>query len=186
MAGKWQRYAERNGIWMGEHLNRTIQRSLRVGLEALVTQTQHDSSRAAFHWVLIPSAGNVRPGAWGQSRFRPQFGIPPVGQPGDRGAGSPTVVAEVVGREMRRAVMPTVKGRQPATRFAFYNAIPEHWDDNQQVADRPVWADRYPQKYKSYRENAQLEAAQMAAYAAMESVWANAFARDAVRRIPLR
>lgn len=186
MAGKWQKYAERNGIWMGEHLNRTIQRALSAGLQALVLHTQHDSSRAAYHWILVPNAAGVRPGSWAQSKFRPAFGVPPVGHPGDLGSNKQSVISEVVSREMRRTVDRTVKGRKPATRFVFFNAIPEHWDDETQTAQSPVWADKYPGKYKGYQENAELDQARLAAYAAMEGVWDRAFARGAIRKIPLR
>lgn len=178
MAGKWQRYAEQNGLWVGEFFNRNIREVLRRGLHVLTLQTHQDSGRAAAHWMLIPSGGGTRPGARAQMRFpNPDHGQTPVGQPGDGGANSAQVVRHVVEREYSKVVQKAVQGRRPATHFAFRSSVPERWDDQEkdEVGDGG-----------NYRENARLDEASDIALAAMRQRFHHLMARGVIRKIPLR
>ncbi len=173
MAGKWSRYADRFGLDIGAFFNKSIRRALKAGVQALVANTVHDSSRAAFHWVVLPSGGAVRPGAWREMTFNPAYGHPPVGSRGDKGANKDEAVTFVTQREFDRAIDTTVRGRQPATRFLFENATPDQTDDT-----------RNPKR--SYRANANLAGAQEAAESRMQTSFSGAIQRGELRKRPLR
>lgn len=176
---KWQRYADNVGLWIGEHFNDVMRRTLDKGITTLVAHTQHDSSRAASHWVVIPNRGRVSPGAWREMTFSPAYGRPPVGQRGDKGKNASAAVGFVRDREMRRSVNATVAGRKPATVFHFSNSTPHDYQDG---------ADSYESRpgEKSYRANAKLEEAKNAALGRMAAAFNAEHARGNVRKRPLR
>lgn len=180
---RWQRYADNMGLWIGEHFNSVMRRTLEKGITTLVENTQHDSSRAASHWVVIPNRGKVNPGAWREMTFNPAFGVPPVGRPGDRGRNAPAAIQHVVGREMRRSVRATIDGRSgQATVFHFSNSTPHDYDD----AGGGYLDDDTPRTGNSYRENAKLEQARDAALGRMSAEFNAQMARGNVRKKPLR
>lgn len=180
MAGKWSRYADKFGLDIGAFFNKSIRRALKVGVQALVANTVHDSSRAAFHWVVIPSGGNVRPGAWREMTFNPAYGHPPVGRRGDKGANKGETVAFVTEREFDRAIDATVRAPQPATRFVFSNSTPDAYDDRKGEFDPET-----RRRGDMYRVNAKLERAKEAAEARMQTSFSGAIQRGELRKRPL-
>jgi len=178
---KWQAYADRMGLWTGDFLNETVKASLKAGIQALVRNTVHDSSRAASHWVVIPNKGRVSPGAWKQMTFQPAHGVPPVGRPGDKGKNLPIVLKDVTDREMRRSVNKAVSGRKPATTFLFHNVTPTAYNDTTGEYDSDS-----VRSGDNYRKNAKLEEAKQAALDAMYDKFRKQWERGNTRKIPLR
>lgn len=185
MAGKWQKYADSQGLWLGQLLNRNMREVLKIGVNTLVANTQMDSGRAAAHWVVIPNRGKVRPGAWKQMKFDPVYGRPPVGKPGDKKTESGAegeVIKAVVSREWNRAISKAISGRNPATGFAFHSSIPPFFDDSQGVETGPSETPGID----SYWENAHLEEAKEAALSKMTQKFNALMAAARSRKNPLR
>lgn len=161
---KFQSLAEETGIDLGQFFNRNIRETLKAGIEALVKNTHHDSSRAATHWLVIPNKGNFNYGQWKYMKFEPAHGVKPVGRIGDKGVNRAAAIKAVTSRETARAINKAVSGRNPATKFVFHNATPESYDDR---------LGKEGGSGTNYQENARLEDARKAA----ESVMKNKFER---------
>lgn len=182
MAGRWGRYADRTGVWIGDLLNKTMKETLKVGVHTLVANTHMDSGRAASHWVVIPNRGNVRPGSWKQMTFNPAHGSAPVGKPGDGGRGRDKVIKAVVQREWNRSIDKVVRGARgkQATVFEFHSSVPPYYDDalGEEVGDN--------EGGKSYWENAKLIEAKQAALDRMAMKFNALMAAGQARKNPLR
>lgn len=177
---RWQQAANEFGLGLEDLFNSGIRDTVKTGLRALVANTQHDSSRAANHWVVVPNRGNKNPGQWAQSTFNPVYGQPPVGKPGDKGANRQATIESVMQRESRRSIDATVKGRSgQATAFIFVSSVPETWNDIEGNETPPGNEQRY-------RENARLEEAKLAAETQMQSKWLQFVEKGKYRKTPLR
>lgn len=155
--GKWEMYAEAQGMWIGGFFNRAIRGTLKVGIEVLVQNSHMDSGRAATHWMIVPNKKGPRTGSRKHGKFRPDYGESPVGYPGEKGRMSATVVSHVTQRETVKVIERAVKGRRPATIFRFYNATPVTYDDTHSMVKTE----------QNYQANARLEEAKNAALDAM-------------------
>ena len=146
---RWQAYTERMGADLSDLFNRNIRETVKAGVRALVANTQHDSSRAAYHWVVIPNKGSVNPGSWKQMTFDPMYHRPPVGGPGDKGKNKQMVIREVVQRESSRAIDKTVKGRKgQASVFTFQNNVPGQLNDLKGTRELPASGENYRKQAK--------------------------------------
>lgn len=170
---KWQAYAERTGTDMGEFFNRNIRETLKVGIEALVKNTVHDSSRAANHWVIIPNKGKVNPGSWKEMTFQPTHGVSPVGRIGDGGTNRGLTIKAVTSRETHRSINKAVAGREPASVFRFQNNIPGQYNDQD--------GGKAAANGQNYRLNAGLSEARAAAESVMQVKFNSLIAAGKVR-----
>ena len=174
----WQDYADNVGMSLAELFNENIRETVKVGVRAVVTNTVQDSGRAAYHWVVIPNRGRVNPSSWKELKFNPAYGVPPVGRPGDKGKNSGAVINAVIGRESRRAIDATVKGRSgQATSFVFQSNVPAR-----QVDDH--WG--RPGDAENYRKAAKLKEAKEAALSQMKAKWDRQIALGRTRKNPVR
>lgn len=170
---KFQAWADRTGMDLGMFFNRNIRETLKVGVETVVANTVHDSSRAASHWLVIPNRGKVNPSAWREMTFQPAHGVAPVGRIGDKGKNRGQAIQAVTSRETSRSIKKAVSGRTPATKFVFQNNIPGQWDDQNQSRDA--------KNDQNYRINAGLKEAKEAAESAMQTKFTRLVAAGKVR-----
>lgn len=170
--GRFTRYAESFGGEVGLFFNRAIASTLKTGLKVAVLATKHDSSLAAYHWMVVPKGGQFRPGNRRLSKFHYVYGQSPVGQKGDKGRHKKAVRDYVLSRELHKVIDRAVKAQVPV--YAFYNATPQFTEDTE--ADRPG-AD-------SYRSNAKIDTAMKQAYSEMNDKFNALMIRGQVRQRP--
>lgn len=82
-----QAYAQRVAAAIQEVPRRLLREAALWAYRAVLIETVHDSSQAAYNWVLAPSEGPTAAAI----RFRPMRGRSPVGRRGDDGANARAV-----------------------------------------------------------------------------------------------
>lgn len=171
-------YANEFGMDLEKLLNGAIYATVQAGLRAAVNATKHDTSRAAYHWILVPGSGSgLKPGSRRLAKF--DYGVrgtPPVGlrRRGQEGANAAAVRKWVVEREtnevLRRALATSrSKVGKGTTVFAFYNATPEENGEGDSAGQTP------------YAKAAHIEDAKATAMAVMDAVFKGQVERGKIR-----
>ena len=131
--GKFAKQADLVVADLSRLFNRNIRLSLRAGIAAAINNTVHDSSNAAYHWMVAEASksrpGNRREGTLRDLRqtkgvrgpARPKTG--PVGFRGDAGSHRYETLNYVRSRETANVIDKYVVGRTPSGKFYFYNPL---------------------------------------------------------------
>lgn len=168
--GKFTRYCDAFGGGVGIFFNRAIERTLKSGIKVAAMETKHDSSLAAYHWMVVPKGKGFNPGGRKLSKFQYIHGHRPVGKKGDKGSHRTEVINWVVNREMDKVIRRAVKNKIPV--YAFYNATPSA--EEGQDLDSP--------NDGNYRSNALIDEAMNNAYNEMNSKFNAQIQRGRVRK----
>lgn len=133
--GKYSSKADLMAENISAVFNRAMRLSLRAGIAAAVNATVHDSSNAAYHW-MVAAVGKSRPasrtlgnlrdlrytkGVIGEAR--PKQGT--VGLNGAGGRNKNATINAVRTRETVEVINRVIAGRNPPGRFYLYNALYE-------------------------------------------------------------
>jgi hypothetical protein len=119
--GKFGQFTAAYADGIEQLINRAMRRGLLKGLEAAVENTTHDSSNAAYHWLL--AASRSRPGMRAEGQLTDRRGIAPVGKRGDKGQRRHAVASAVRQRETQKVLDKFLVGRKPDAKWGFYNAV---------------------------------------------------------------
>lgn len=170
--GRFTRYAEAFGAEVGIFFNKAIEATLKSGLKVAIMSTKHDSSLAAYHWMVVPKGGQFRPGNRSVAQFKDLRGVAPVGERGAKGANKKAVRDAVMRREIHSAITRAVKAKIPV--FALYNDTPRFTDD----------VDPEDPDAQSYRQNARIDTALRDAYQFMNTKFDSYIIRGQMRKVP--
>lgn len=176
--GKFRNQMREFSADISQLLNRNMQRALRAGIAEAVRKTRHDSSNAAYHWMVVPDGPAPRRAYTSIRDLRQTKGVRgpqrrrsgTVGLRGAGGANKGATIGHVRRREDEVVIRRAISGRKPPGKFHFYHALLS------MKSAMPTG------DLEQYRKNADIEAAGEAAVAATLEAFKRYMAQGKVRK----